>query len=164
MENFKQERRKYERYITEAKVFFRVAYDLKTRVKFRVINFAKKRYQQQQYHSGVTKNICAEALCFSCGQELKKGDFLFLELYLPKDETPILMEGSVIWSKCVSVIQEKNANFEVGVRLAKVNDVSVVQSIYFDEEHQVTWSAVLEAIFGSFRKLAQEKPKLYRVE
>ena len=152
---YKQERRKYDRYATEAKIYFRVTYDLKTKIEFQVVDKDKGRSLSKKY-AAVSKNVSAEALCFTCKHKLKEGDFLLLDVYLPSGKKPIHMEGRVVWSQATAPQQKLRQLFEAGVRLVMVDGSSVKESIYFDSAHQVTWSAVLESVFGNFRKLAQK--------
>lgn len=151
-----QERRKYERYATEAKIYFRVSYNLKTTVKFRVVDKFQEKSCSRKY-SAISKNVSAEALCFSCTHKLTKGDFLLLEVYLPSENKPIGMEGEVVWSRITSASHKTKRHFDTGVKLTAVDGLMVKDSIYFDKKHHVTWSVVLESIFGNFRKLAQKK-------
>ena len=75
-----KERRKYERYATEAKIFFRVSYDLKTKVKFQVLDKQKRKYESKKY-AALSKNVSAEALCFVGEHGLKKMIFCFLRYF-----------------------------------------------------------------------------------
>lgn len=152
----KKERRKYDRYATEVEIYFRVTYDLKTKVEFQVVNKDEKQKLSKKY-SANSKNVSAEALCFTCKHELRRGDFLLLEVYLPSEKKPINMQGEVIWSQTTSSQQKTRQTYDTGVRLITVNGVSVKESIHFDDSHQVTWSIVLESVFGNFRKLAQKR-------
>lgn len=149
------ERRKYDRYATEAKIYFRVTYDLKTKIEFQVVDKEKGRSLSKR-HAAVSKNVSAEALCFISKHKLKEGDFLLLEVYLPKGKKPIHMEGRVVWSKAAAPREKMRQLFDAGVRLTTVDGNAVKESIYFDSTHQVMWSVVLESVFGNFRKLAQK--------
>ncbi|MDD5355832.1 MAG: PilZ domain-containing protein, partial [Candidatus Omnitrophica bacterium] len=105
----------------------------------------------------MSKNISAEGLCFISDRQLKKGDRLYLELYLPKREQPIRMEGQVRWSQAASAEEKENNKFETGVKLTVVEGRSVMTSIHYDEANHLVWSITLESIFGNFRKLAQNQ-------
>ena len=152
----KKERRKYERYGTEAKVYFRVVYEIETKVEYQVLEKVDGKKLSEK-HPAMSKNISAEGLCFTSSEKLKKGDFLYLEVYLPSQKEPIHMEGQVRWSHMTSQEEEKENKFDVGVKLITVNGKSVLASIHFDEANKVIWSSVLESVFGEFRKLAQKK-------
>jgi len=151
------ERRKFERYDTEVKIYFDVKYDLKTKVKFQFIDKIKHKIMSRKY-SALSKNVSAEGLCFISGQQLKKDDTLHIEVYLPGQRDPIHMEGTVEWSKSASYLKVKD-RFETGVRLKKVNGKDVTSSVYRDEEHHLVWSVVLESILGSFKIFAQKRQK-----
>ncbi|MDD5292680.1 MAG: PilZ domain-containing protein [Candidatus Omnitrophica bacterium] len=151
----KRERRKYERYETEAKVYFRVIYEIKTKVEFQIAD--KEEGTLSKKYPAMSKNISAEGLCFISDRQLKKGDRLYLELYLPKREQPIRMEGQVRWSQPASAEEKENNKFETGVKLTVVEGRSVMTSIHYDEANHLVWSITLESIFGNFRKLAQNQ-------
>jgi hypothetical protein len=156
MYNYKKhERRKYERYDTEAKVYFRIVYEIKTRVKFQIVDKEERGGLSKKYPA-VSKNISVEGLCFCSHKQLEKGDILYLEVYLPHRKQPICMEGKVRWSQPAASKHPEGAEFDTGVKLISVEGKSVMASIYYDEANHVVWSAVLESIFGNFRKLAQK--------
>ena len=77
---------------------------------------------------------------------------------MPKQAAPILMTGEVRWCKEVSEKKDPQ-EFATGVKLLSVNGKPVANSIFFDQEEKIVWSAVLESIFGNFRKFAQEKAR-----
>ena len=66
---------------------------------------------------------------------------------------PIPMEGEVRWSQPSS----KKGCFDTGLRIATVDGKTVSDTIYTDETYHITWSAVLESVFGNFRKFAQNQ-------
>lgn len=142
------EARRHDRYDTDVKVHFYVPYDLKTK-----INFQFKQVQPDQSlnrrFSGVTKNISAGGICFVSELRLQPDDYILIDIYLPGIEKPIPMEGEVRWCK----VNEEGLQFYTGVQLTKVYDKPVEDSIYYDQEHQVIWSNVLEQVLGSFALL-----------
>jgi len=146
------ERRKYSRYETEVKVYFRVKYNIKTLVKFRILN---RKDPAAEKCSALSHNVSAEGISFSSERQLKTSDRLLLEVYLPDSKNPILMEGEVVWSLCLENKSRPN-EFFTGVKLLKVSGQSVADSIHYDEQNKILWSIVLESIFGSFRTLAQK--------
>jgi hypothetical protein len=150
----KRERRKYERYGTEAKVYFRVVYEIETKVEFRIVDGRLGEGVSQKYPA-ISKNVSVEGLCFTSQKQLEKGDMLYLEVYLPHLKKPICMEGRVRWSQPLPGQKEKGV-FDTGVKLIKVEGKSVMASIYYDEPNRVIWSVVLDSIFGNFRKLTQK--------
>ena len=149
------EKRKFERYDTEIKIYFQVSFNIKTVVKFIVVGKDKKKTHPKK-HLALSKNVSAEGLCFSSVKKLEKGDVLYIEIYLPKQKRPILMEGEVRWSRPVAGTKNK---FDTGVHVATVSGKSVSDSIFHDEKNRVVWSAVLESVFGNFRKFAQQNLK-----
>ena len=149
------EKRKYERYDTEVKIYFHVSFDIKTVVKFVVIGKDKKTAQLKKYPA-VSKNVSVEGLCFVAAKNLEKGDILYLEVFLPKQKNPILMEGEVRWSLASATAKGK---FDTGVRIATIDGRTVADTIYQDDTYHIAWSAVLESVFGNFRRFAEKRLK-----
>ncbi len=148
----KKERRKYSRFDTELKVYFRVTYDIKTRVKFRILHINEEEHISRRY-SGLSKNISAEGLCFVSKKKLGKGDMLLLEVDLPNTRVRIQMEGRVKWSKRLK--PKYTGLFHTGVKLISVDGKPVSDSICYDNEYKVVWSIVLETVFGGFKEMAK---------
>jgi hypothetical protein len=151
----RKERRKYERYDTEAKVYFRVRYDLKTKVEFQLIDKSKKRLLSKKY-PGISRNVSAEGMRFSSDKKLRKGTDLYLEVYLPKRKDPIYMTGEVKWSKKLFIYPKDAYEFDTGVKLKSIMGEPVSKTIYFDKKYGVFWSSVLNYVFGSFRECVQK--------
>ena len=151
--NEKQERRRHQRYDSEVEVYFRVNYDLKTRVAFWILSKFKNAHLK---YTAITRNFSAQGLCLCSQHKLKKDDQLFLEVYIPKKKEPIPMRGEVRWSQPLSEEDGKAGRFYTGIKLLKVYKKKVAPTIYFDQTYQVIWSIVLESVFGSFRQLAQK--------
>lgn len=147
------ERRKYQRYDTEAKVFFRVKYDLKTRISFFLI---KPKPDNVKKYEGITHNISAEGLRFSSPERLKIGDELYLELFLPHRSEPICMTGQVRWSQKFSSAAPEKCTYDTGVRLLTVGGAKVSDTIRLDQEYNVYWSAALDAVFSNFKGMIKE--------
>jgi hypothetical protein len=165
MEEQNQERRKYKRYNTEVKIYFDFSFDLQTKVHYEVIDKKKKKPLPGKY-TAISRNISVEGICIVSDRELKKGDDLQMELYLPSSNKPILMQGTVKWcspSKPPEEIKDKNEKLQylAGVLVSTVNGESVPDSIYYDEEYKVDWSRVLESVFGNYKLLMGGK---YRKE
>jgi hypothetical protein len=154
----KRERRKYERYETKAKVYFRIIYEIETKIEFQIVTKKQEGESLSQKYSAISKNVSVEGLCFASEKQLKKGDMLYLEVYLPRRKNPIHMQGQVRWSQVTSPQQQKEGKYDTGVKLISVEGKSVMASIHYDEANHLIWSVVLESIFGSFRRLIQNKP------
>ena len=152
----REERRRYERYDTEVKIYFRVSYDIKTKVEFQIVNKNKQRLLSEKHH-GLSRNVSVEGMRFSSDKKLRKGEILYIGLYLPRQKEPISMIGKVRWSKMFFSRMQDKYVFDTGVKLMSVGEKSVSESIYFDEKHSVFWSIVLESVLGNFRKLMQKK-------
>ena len=153
MDKPKEERRKYERFDTEVKIYFHVDYDIETTVKFQVVDKKKAKASSTKY-SALSRNISAEGLCFTSEKKLEERDSLILEVYLPDEKDPIPMEGEVRWSQPIS--PNETNKFNTGVKLITVNGKSVATSVYYDKANHVIWSIVLESVLGSFKKFAQK--------
>jgi len=165
MSNEKNDKRKYKRYNTEAKIYFDFAYDLETKVKFELIE-EKKKLKSKKKYLAVSRNISAKGLCFVSHKDVKIEDQLYLEVYLPSAVEPIHMVGTVIWCDAVAesstiVLDDKEDRqmYHIGVVLSLVDGKPVDESIHFDKEYGVNWSVVLEAVFGSYKMLMGEKYK-----
>jgi hypothetical protein len=162
MRKIETEKRKYQRYDTEAKVYFRVTYDIKTKVKFRVVDTDGGRHASRRY-SGLSRNIGAEGLCFFSKKKLKKGDTLLLEVNIPNTKVSVRMEGVVRWSRELTLGAKHRDVFYTGVKLISVNDKPVAGSTYYDARYKIVWSAVLDSILGSFgimtRRIKRDEKK-----
>lgn len=146
------EKRQTERYAKKMELNF--SYDAAAKLVYRV----ESSNPTFQKFAGVSKNICANGLCLTTHHPLKKGQRLHLEVYLPKDRHPIHMDGEVRW--CDPVAGKKNKDlFDAGIKLESVEGESVDDTVHVDQTHHVVWSNVLESVFGTFRKLAQERAK-----
>lgn len=150
------EKRKYERYDTEVKLYFDIAFDVETKVKYQLLDKDHKKTLSRKYPA-LSKNVSAEGLSFVAAQPLKKGDYLNLEVYLPKATQPVRMEGEVCWSKSVAQGKQGADVFQTGVLLKKVNGQPVQETIHFDKEYNVNWSIALESILGQFKDIAKER-------
>ena len=150
------DRRKYLRYDTELKVYFHVTYDLKTRVKFRVMKSEHKELAGHKY-SGLCRNVSVEGLCFTSKKKLGKGDILQIDVYEPIVKAPVTMEAEVCWSR--KVPGPDGGSYRTGVRLVSINGASVAKSIHFDKKYKVVWSKVLESLFGTFAAMVRKLKK-----
>ena len=86
-----KERRRYQRYDTQMRVFFRVQYDIHTKIKFQIIDATRNKKSLRKYN-GISKNISVEGLCFTSRKQLTPHDILLLELYVPHAKRPVRME------------------------------------------------------------------------
>ncbi|MFH1777946.1 MAG: PilZ domain-containing protein [Candidatus Omnitrophota bacterium] len=151
-----EEKRKYTRYGTEVKVYFHVDYELKTKIKFQVIDKCEYKYSQKKYLA-ISRDISAEGIGFISNKKLESGDFVYLELYLPEQKKPICMIGEVRWSEQTVAGKKSRDKFTTGVRLISVSGKLVSESIYFDEKNHLYWSIVLESVFGTLREIINKK-------
>lgn len=68
----------------------------------------------------VTKNISPVGMRFEIPHELEKSGKLDMTLTLPTSESPIILEGKVIWQTRISL--EDNSPFDVGVEIINIDD------------------------------------------
>lgn len=149
----RKEKRKYLRYGTEMKVCYRINYDIRTKVRFRILE-DKEKLAFKRY-SGVSDNISIKGLCFSTRKKLEKKDMLLLEVYPPAMKNPVCMEGEVRWcEKKTKKLRNENLYY-VGVKLISVEGKTVSRSTHYDKEYKIMWGAVLEALFGNFKEMAK---------
>ncbi len=158
MTNPNPDRRRYPRYDTEVKIFFKVSYNIATIVKFQLFDREKGTKLSKQYEA-LGKNVSVEGLRFSSEKELALEESLWLEVFLPNQKEPISMEGEVRWCKKVVNGPSRSVLYDTGVKIISVNGEFVPASIYSDEEYQVTWSILLESVLGNFRIFQQSKSK-----
>ncbi len=153
-----EEKRRYERYDTALKIYFDFAYDIKTKVKFQLIDRKKAKTLSPKY-SALSKNVSAEGLCFASRKKLQKGDYLNLEVYLPGAVTPVRMQGEVRWSLVMPAAADMTdpGAYQTGVLLMTVNGESVPETIHYDKEYRLHWSVVLESVLGSFKNVVKGK-------
>lgn len=156
MNGSKKERRKSDRYDTEVKIYFQVNYDLKTKIEFQRMGNDNQNGLPKK-HTAISRNVSAEGLRFRSHRQLREGDKLYLEVYLPKRKEPVYMIGEVRWSKQLPISRDDIYEFDTGVKLISVMGESVSKTIHLDKEYRVCWSVVLDYVFGSFRKMMQEK-------
>ena len=160
METPNSERRQHHRYDTEAKIHFRISYDLVTKVRFQLFDRLKQIFINRKY-MGITQNVSCMGLGFVCDYKLSLGDVLKLEVYIPGIRKPILMDGEVRWCRDNPAYPKDRrkvgvGRFEVGVKLNHVNGQTVSETVYFDKTYQVEWSVALESLLGNYRVFAQK--------
>lgn len=150
MKKLCHDRRKYERYETELDITFHVKYHFQTKVSFRLI---KPKVSSQDSYEGITRNISVEGLRFFSSRKLNVGDLLYLELFLPKQKKPICMTGKVRWSRKLFKVISRCPAYDTGVKLTTIGSKKVSPTIHLEKKYGVYWSAVLESILGSFKKI-----------
>lgn len=152
------EKRKYERYDTELKLYFEQSFAVETKVKYQLLDKKNDKPISRKY-AALSKNVSAEGLSFLAAQQLKPGDYLNLEVYLPTATQPVRMEGEVRWSNPVAADKREGPMFQTGVLLQKANGEMVGKTVHFDKEYRLNWSNVLESILGNFKDLAKKNIK-----
>jgi len=152
------ERRKYERYDTEVDIYFKVSYDLDTKVDFQKAD-DKYEIAVSQKYSAISKNVSAEGIAFVCDLKLKLSEHLFLEVYLPNSDQAISMKGEVRWSSDYDDPSQEKELFITGVKLLTIENEPVENSIYYDDKNEIHWSVVLDKILGDYGAIMQKKDK-----
>jgi Tfp pilus assembly protein PilZ len=102
--------------------------------------------REKGYYRGTVKNVSAQGMCLVTATAFSKGQTLILELMHPSSKAVIRMEGEVRW--CRSASSSISQQYEVGVKIIKVNDQDVERSVTMDPIYHTLWSIVLESIFG----------------
>ncbi len=148
------EKRKYERYDAQVRLYFDLPFDVETKVKYQLLDKDHKKTISRKY-AALSKNVSAEGVSFVSARPLKKGDYLNLEIYLPNTSEPVRMEGEVCWSKDV----HGDKNFQTGILLKTVNGKPVQETIHFDQEYKVNWSIVLDSILTKYKNIVKERQK-----
>lgn len=154
MNEFLNENRKASRYEKKTSIYFDFAYDVQTKMAFK--EDSSKREKNRRYE-GVTKNISSQGLCFASSKLLTPGEKLFLEILLPGDEQSIPMQAEVKWSEEVFHKGRHDKIFDTGVKVFKLREEMVPDTVYFDEDYKVEWSLLLESVLGKYRIISQEK-------
>ena len=135
------EKRKYERYDTALKLYFRPGdFVVETKVKYQLLDKQNDKPISRKY-AALSKNVSAEGLSFLAAQQLKPGDYLNLEIYLPTATQPVRMEGEVRWSNPVAADKREGPMFQTGVFLKKVNGETVDKTVHFDNEYTTSTGA-----------------------
>lgn len=89
--------------------------DVNTKVNFMVKG---KKEVSTKNLSAISKNISIEGICFTSKNQLKTGDNLQLELFLPAEPEPLLLKGEVKWCRPIDKPEGKSpTDFEIGVKL-----------------------------------------------
>lgn len=145
----KEERRRHDRYDTDLKIAFSVNFELETKIKFHLKDDIKK---ADHIYTATGHNINVEGLGFFSNKELKKGDQLEMDVFLPAAKTPIGMEGHVMWCCAVNADEGNAGQYHVGVRISTVRGEEVEKTIFLDPVHKIQWSIVLESVFGGFKE------------
>ena len=148
MKKHPHEKRKFQRFETEKKVFFQIAFDVKTRVDFQIMDKETGKLLSRRY-SALSKDVSADGLSFCCGHKLNAGDLLSAEVEGVQGQKKIIrMEGAVKWSLASA---DDPSKFNTGLHLLSVEGKAVQKTFHLDENNEVLWSAVLESILGNFK-------------
>lgn len=151
------EQRKFQRFSAERPVSFDFAYDFESAVAVEPLTVDGASLPMVKYNA-VTKNVSLEGLCFRSEHELRRGDLLNLEVFIPGDHRPVRLLGEVRWTFPAQLEESAvGPRFESGVVLRTIEGKGVRETIRFDEDYHVYWSDVLESILGRFRVLQEQK-------
>lgn len=150
------QQRKFQRFSSERPVSFDFAYDFESAVAVEPVASEGMAMPAFKYHA-VTKNVSLEGLCFRSEYELRRGDLLNLEVFVPGDQRPVRLLGEVRWTFPAESESDSEPRFESGVVLRTIEGKGVRETIRFDEDYHVYWSDVLESILGRFRVLQEQK-------
>ena len=155
MQQSVENKRKYPRYETDAKIEFRVPYDFAAEVDFKITEEMIE--GRDRTYIGFSKNISVHGLSFETPKRLEMGDLLWMDLHLPKSDQVVFMQGEVCWCKAIESSMEDKPKFQAGIQIAKVDGLDVEQTVYFDKTYGVVWSELLERVLGGFAKISRKK-------
>jgi hypothetical protein len=156
------EKRLYKRYDKELNISFDFVYDIEAKVKFAVINPGGQSLIPKKY-SALSRNISVAGLSFVSHKDLRIGDLLYLEVYLPGARNSIPMKGEVEWSHRAALSEQPSGPvvaktlFETGVKVLFVDGQSVPETIHHDQAYDVDWSIVLASVFDNYKLLIAGK-------
>jgi hypothetical protein len=156
MKNDPPNQRRYPRYETDVQVYFKVEFDFETKLQYQQVDKVNQ-HAVGDKHPATSKNVSVEGIAFNSSEQLKEGDVLNLEVFLPGGQSPIYMRGVVRWSSMKEFATRSGKSYDTGVKLMMVNGQPVGDTIYFDAAHQVYWSNVLESILGEFKQIGQKR-------
>lgn len=145
----KDERRLHERYDTDLKIAFSVKFDLETKIKFQVIS---DKVSQHTY-TAFGHNINVEGLGFSSQVELKKGDQLLMDVFLPAVNDPIAMEGRVMWCSLADAATGNTGKYRTGVKIIKVRGGEVEKTIIFDPQIKCSGALFWNLFLAGLKKV-----------
>lgn len=156
MEQLTDNRRKYLRYMTDARVEFRVPYDFEAELDFKITEEIME--GREHTYNGVSRNISVRGLSLYSPKRLEPGDLLWMDLHLPKSEQVVFLRGEVCWCHTQEALQDGKTGFLTGVKINTVDGHDVDETVYFDKVYGVVWSELLERVLGGFAKLNRKKP------
>ncbi|MBD3270937.1 MAG: hypothetical protein GF384_00180, partial [Elusimicrobia bacterium] len=110
------ERRKYIRFMIDA------------RVNFEVEGKAISENNERKV-PGLIKNLCFEGACLILDEQFPPGHILKLELFLPSISEPIHVQSEVRWSRPY-MNQDVNSMYETGVKIININPKD--QAVFID--------------------------------
>ncbi len=148
-------RRKYERYTTDARVEFRVPYDFEAEVDFKITEEIME--GRERIYAGISRDISIRGLSFRSPKRLDPGDLLWMDLRLPKSNEIVFLRGEVCWCKTTDAPGDNKPAFVAGVKINSVDGHDVDETVYFDKAYGVIWSELLERVLGGFAKLNRKK-------
>ncbi|MEI8013050.1 MAG: PilZ domain-containing protein [Candidatus Omnitrophota bacterium] len=149
-------KRRNSRYVTNAKVEFRIEYDFRAEVSFKIDEEILD--GREQRYSGYSRDISVQGLSFETAKALEPGDILWIDLHLPNSQEVFSMHGEVCWCRPSGLFPEDKCRFQAGVEILRVNGVEVAKTIYFDKTYNVIWSELLEKVLGTFARINRKSP------
>ncbi|MBF0479566.1 MAG: PilZ domain-containing protein [Candidatus Omnitrophica bacterium] len=154
MASQQSDRRIHPRHSIQEKLGSHFLYEIATKVIFQKFDKWSNQASGTPFN-GLIKNMSVEGLCFTADTDLKIGDCLNLNVFLPKDADQVQMQGEVRWVAPLASSGD-HRKYDIGVQLVVVNNQPVSNTVYFDEKYHLEWSSVLESVFGKYRILMQK--------
>ncbi|GAF92944.1 unnamed protein product [marine sediment metagenome] len=99
----------------ERRKYMRLA--IGSKVNFRVVKEKKKEGAPKEKVPALSRNMSVEGICFRADRDVASGAEVELEIFLPSEPEPLLLEGEIKWSQPV-LTKEGEKMFNIGVRLS----------------------------------------------
>ena len=99
----------------ERRKYMRLA--IGTKVIFRAVLEKKKEAAPKEKVSALSRNMSVEGICFRADRDVASGAEVELEIFLPSEPEPLLLEGEIKWSQPVLTKEDKKM-FDIGVQLS----------------------------------------------
>lgn len=87
------------------------------KVNFWVVKEKKKERAPKEKVSALSRNMGVEGICFRVDRDMASGAEVELEIFLPSEPEPLLLEGEIKWSQPV-LTKEGKKMFNIGMQLS----------------------------------------------
>ena len=95
------------------------------------INAKYKAVDAGEVHAALTRNVCAEGLCFFSDEQFSPGTQVELELDLVDKAPPVKINGEIKWSQAAGEGDKDAGKFMNGVRVLGVPKVDEARFVRY---------------------------------